>query len=232
MGRCRTLRCAWGVPIIHSVELKRASGAHGQPGTLGDLLHADPAAPAIYEDEWVRLVQSIVAGDQHALRALYERTHRLVFTLAIRITGNRETAEEIALDVFHDVWRRAVHYDPKGGSVVGWIMNQTRSRAIDRLRFDHRQKRVSPSLDQAQRTQVDLLEPSDAVAAAQRRSALENALAALTRNERQAIEVAFFGELSYSETAARLDQPVGTVKTRIRTALAKLRDAIGSEGDR
>ena len=62
----------------------------------------------------------------------------------VRITGNRETAEELTLDVFHDVWRRASTYDVKGGSVVGWIMNQARSRAIDRVRFDHRKKRVTP----------------------------------------------------------------------------------------
>ena len=71
-----------------------------------------------------------------------KRTHRIVFTLMVRITNNRETAEELTLDVFHDVWRRASTYDPAGGSVVGWIMNQARSRAIDRLRFEQRKKRV------------------------------------------------------------------------------------------
>jgi len=80
--------------------------------------------------DWVRLVDSIAAGDQQALRALYERTHRIVFTLVMRICGNREMAEELTLDVFHDVWRRSGQYDPKGGSVVGWIMMQARSRAI------------------------------------------------------------------------------------------------------
>ena len=87
--------------------------------------------------------RSIAAGDQLALHALYERTHRIVFTLIVRITNNRETAEELTLDVFHDVWRRASSYDPAGGSVVGWIMNQARSRAIDRLRFEQRKKRVN-----------------------------------------------------------------------------------------
>jgi DNA-directed RNA polymerase specialized sigma24 family protein len=69
--------------------------------------------------------------------------HRIVFTLIVRITNNRETAEELTLDVFHDVWRRAANYDPATGSVVGWIMNQARSRAIDRLRFEHRKKRFN-----------------------------------------------------------------------------------------
>ena len=104
----------------------------GPKGTLGDLLYADKAKTPVPERDWVRLVESIAAGDQRALHALYERTHRIVFTLIIRMTNNRETAEELTLDVFHDVWRRASTYDSAGGSVVGWIMNQARSRAIDR----------------------------------------------------------------------------------------------------
>jgi RNA polymerase sigma-70 factor (ECF subfamily) len=101
--------------------------------TLGDVLYAKSNAPAS-EQDWVRLVQSIAAGDQLALHALYERAHRPVFTLIIRITANREIAEELTVDVFHDVWRRAAGYDAANGTVLGWIMNQARSRAIDRLR--------------------------------------------------------------------------------------------------
>ena len=75
---------------------------------------------------------------------LYERAHRAVFTFVMRITANRETAEEVTLDVFHDVWRRASRYQEADGTVLGWIMNQARSRAIDRLRFEQRKKRVQP----------------------------------------------------------------------------------------
>ena len=92
--------------------------------------------------EWRELVEAVAAGDQFALRALYDRTHRLVFTLTMRILGNHASAEEVTLDVFHDVWRRASTYDGTGGSVLGWIMNQARSRAIDRLRFEGRKKRT------------------------------------------------------------------------------------------
>ena len=119
---------------------------HGRPEcetrTLGDLLYANKTTRRVSEQEWVGLVRAIAAGDEQALHALYEQTHRIVFTLTMRITGNRETAEELTLDVFHDVWRRASAYDPASGSVVGWMMNQARSRAIDRLRFEQRKKRV------------------------------------------------------------------------------------------
>jgi RNA polymerase sigma-70 factor (ECF subfamily) len=199
------------------------------PGTLGDLLYADKAKMPVSEKDWVGLVQSIGAGDQLALRALYDRTHRLVFTLIMRITNNRETAEELTLDVFHDVWRRAVNYDAAGGSVVGWILNQARSRAIDRVRFEQRKKRVNPHADDP--LTATLTSGSDeAFELSEQRRLLRNALAVLTPDERQAIETAFFAELSHAEAAAWLSQPVGTVKTRIRSALEKLRQALGTEG--
>lgn len=208
------------------MSLKHTSGDRAAaPTTLGDLLYADRSESPT-EEEWVRLVQSVAAGDQRALRALYERTHRLVFTLAMRISNNRETAEEITLDVFHDVWRRSSKYDAKGGSVLGWIMNQARSRAIDRVRYDQRKKRVpdGPGLDDARPIQVP--EPGAAMETTRRHSSLHDALTALTSGERLAIETAFFCELSYSGTAVRLGQPLGTVKTRIRSALTKLRIAL------
>ena len=93
---------------------KPAPGGHDDSTTLGDLLYPDRSEASIPEDDWVRLVESIAAGDQQALRALYERTHRLVFTLAMRICGIREMAEEVTLDVFHDVWRRSARIRPEG----------------------------------------------------------------------------------------------------------------------
>lgn len=204
--------------------------------TLGDLLYGDSTAP-ISEQDWAQLVQSMAAGDQQALRTLYERSHRMVFTLVMRIAGHREMAEELTVDVFHDVWRRSAEYDPVGGSVLGWIMMQARSRAIDRVRFEQRKKRA-PDGDAHHGGDGDgggdtgaAGGPADAIHARQRNTRLHQALAALTADERQAIETAYFAELSYAETANRLAQPLGTVKTRVRSALAKLRDALGDEGE-
>jgi DNA-binding NarL/FixJ family response regulator len=116
------------VPAIRDLVARRA--ALTTP-TLGDLLYANKAKPPVSEKEWVGLVRSTAGGDLSALETLYTRTHRIVFTLLVRIIKNRETAEELMGDVFHDVWRRASGYDPAEGSVVGWIMNQARSRATD-----------------------------------------------------------------------------------------------------
>jgi RNA polymerase sigma-70 factor (ECF subfamily) len=207
------------------LELERAEPS---PATLGDVLYADRSKRVEAETAWVALVQSIAAGDQLALHALYERTHRVVFTLIMRITSNRETAEELTVDVFHDVWRRASRYDASNGTVLGWIMNQARSRAIDRLRFDHRKKRLDPDRD-ASSVAVEATESQDALELEERRRALQAALAVLTPDERRAIESAFFSELTYAEVAARLNQPLGTVKTRIRSGLHKLRQALAPE---
>lgn len=200
----------------------------GTIATLGDLLYADRAKTRPSEREWVELVRSIAAGDQHALHALYGRMHRLVFTLIMRISHNRETAEELTLDVFHDIWRRASTYDPAGGTVVGWVMNQARSRALDRLRFEQRKKRTNPFTE-------DPLLPATAsdseelLDLKQQSRILQKAFAVLTLDERTAIEAAFFSELTYTEVATRLCQPLGTVKTRIRSGLAKLRQTLDTD---
>jgi RNA polymerase sigma-70 factor (ECF subfamily) len=196
-----------------------------QPRTLGDLLYANQAKRSASEKEWGDLVQSIAAGDQLALHSLYEQTHRIVFTLIVRITNNRETAEELTVDVFHDVWRRASTYDPAGGSVVGWIMNQARCRAIDRLRFDQRKKRVNNYADTPSTT-TEANDPEEAFDLEEQGRLLRAALEELTPQERQVIETAFFSELTYNEVAEQLNQPLGTVKTRIRSGLGKLRQTL------
>ena len=196
------------------------------PATLGDVLYAKSKAPEP-ERDWAALVQSIAAGDQLALHALYERAHRPVFTLIMRITASRETAEELTIDVFHDVWRRASGYDAANGTVLGWIMNQARSRAIDRLRFETRKKRRHGH-DEQSLTEV-AADPLDVLEQREQRESLRVALATLTPNERQAIETTFFAGLTYAEAAARLNQPVGTIKTRIRSGLHKLRHMLTAE---
>jgi RNA polymerase sigma-70 factor (ECF subfamily) len=102
----------------------------GAPAMLGDLLYARQSTH-VSEQEWVDLVRSIADGDQAALHALYERAHRLVYTLAVQITMSLERSEEVVLDVFQDIWRSAARYDPQNGTVLGWIMNLARARSLD-----------------------------------------------------------------------------------------------------
>lgn len=216
------------VPVLRKTPTDNSQGEH--PGTtLGDLLYADTAKTRVAEEDWLAHVEAIAAGDQLALHALYERAHRIVFTLVMRLTCNRETAEELTVDVFHDVWLRAAEYNPQSGTVVGWIMNQARSRAIDRLRFDGRKKRVNPFPVEQEHEPHAPADP-DLVMLREQGVQLRTGLAGLTADERQAIETAFFSELTYAQVAERLGEPLGTVKTRIRTGLAKLRRSM-DDGD-
>ena len=201
-------------------------GAKKAPATLADVLYAKTKV-LVAEHDWAALVRSIAAGDQTALHALYERAHRPVFTLIMRITANRETAEELTIDVFHDVWRRAARYDAVNGTVLGWIMNQARSRAIDRLRFESRKKR-SASGDEQPLAEV-AADPRDLLELGEQVRSLRVALETLTPDERLAIETTFFAGLTHAQAAARLNQPLGTIKTRIRSGLQKLRRALTAE---
>ena len=174
------------------------------PKTLGDVLYSGTSSDPVSEQEWFELVRAIAAGDQVALHALYERSHRLVFTLLMRLTGRREMAEELTLEVFHDVWRRAYRYDPGEGTVVGRLMNQARSRALARLRSEQRKTDEKAQFEDERR-------------------ALHAALDSLAPEERQAIEAAFFSELTHAEVALRLNQSVETVRARIDCGLHQLR---------
>ena len=196
------------------------------PATLGDVLYAKSRA-LVPEQDWATLVHSIAGGDQLALHALYERAHRIVFTLIMRITANRETAEELTIDVFHDVWRRASGYDAANGTVLGWVMNQARSRAIDRLRFESRKKRSGGG--EGEPFAAAAADPCDLLAMREQTQSLRAALATLTSDERQAIETTFFAGLTHAEAAERLNQPLGTIKTRIRSGLHKLRRTLTAE---
>jgi RNA polymerase sigma-70 factor (ECF subfamily) len=125
------------------------------------------------------------------------------------------------------IWRRASDYHAAKGTVLGWIMNQARSRAIDRLRFEGRKKRsedgdVQPLTEAA-------ADPRDVLEEREQRGSLRAALAALTPDERRAIETTFFAGLTHAEAAARLNQPLGTIKTRIRSALHKMRRTVAAE---
>jgi RNA polymerase sigma-70 factor, ECF subfamily len=215
----------WKCAIVLGVSAARDPESKAK--TLGDLIYADKTKVRVTEDEWLNRVRSIAAGDQLALHSLYEQTYTLVFTLILRIVGNRETAEELALDVYHDVWRRASAYDPAGGSVIGWIMNQARSRAIDQVRFQERKKRVKVHADDPLARPADR-DPQQSCQFEEQSQMLRSALDMLTVEERKVIETTFWGEMTYQQTAEQLNQPLGTVKTRIRSGLKKLRQALAS----
>jgi RNA polymerase sigma-70 factor (ECF subfamily) len=215
--------------VLINLSVMAEKGPQESPATLGDVLYSKSKA-LVTEQDWAALVRSIAAGDQLALHALFKRSHRVVFTLILRITANRESAEELTIDVFHDVWRGASGYDPAKGTVLAWIMNQARSRAIDRLRFESRKRRTHSGDVQSQADAV--ADPHDVLELREQGESLRAALAALTPDERQAIETTFFAGLTHAEAAARLNEPLGTIKTRIRSGLHKLRRALAGDAEK
>lgn len=173
------------------------------------------------------LLARIADGDQAALGELYDRFSRPLFATVHRILNDQREAEDIVHDAFVAVWQKAADYNPERGSAFSWVMTLTRNRALDRVRS---RKRRSELL--AKSAPADLgydQTPPDVAHAAdlgERGAAVRQAFAELPPEQRQAIELAYFSGLTQQEISERLQQPLGTVKARIRRGLLKLRDLI------
>ena len=179
-------------------------------------MHADQAQVTD-----VNLLHSIARRDEAALRSLYDRYRLILFGLLVRILGSREEAEDILQEVFIQVWRRAADFDELRGKPFTWLVTLARSRAIDRLRLLGARDRVAVA---AAREAPE--EASDAALDALRseqRQIVAEALAELPEEQRRALVLAYFDGLTQSEIAAQLGSPLGTVKTRIRSGMIKLR---------
>src|SRR5688572_2341682 len=186
--------------------------------------------PALEDDR--AAVDRMARGDAAAVADLYDRHARAVYSLALRMLADAAEAEDVVQDVFTQAWRQARLYDPARAPVVGWLLVIARARTLDRLRA--RRARIAPAgagPDPA--TIVDLTPRPDLQATGPDRwSRVRAALGALNAAQREAIELAYFSGLSQSDIAARLEQPLGTVKTRIRSGLLKLRELLrGSLGE-
>lgn len=181
------------------------------------------------EPNWSECIRRVAAGDREALGELYDQSSPFVYGLALRILRNRADAEEVTLDVFTQVWRAAKTYDGRRGSVLAWLATLARSRALDRLRARAHWDWLT-ELDEAEQLRSD---PPARQAGwlAEQRLLVEGALAELPLEQRDLIELAYFAGFSHAELAARTGLPLGTVKTRIRLAMMKLRELLASEID-
>jgi len=173
-------------------------------------------------------MQRVRAGDQRALEQLYDRHSGLMYSAAMRILGRVPDAEEALQEAWVQAWNRADSYDPARGAVAAWLLTLVRSRAIDRLRSRGSRQRTEQALAaQPVREAVDEV-PANAVQR-QLQERVNAALAALGPQQRQVLELAYFGGLSQSEIAAQLSAPLGTVKSWARQGLLKLRELLPEE---
>lgn len=187
----------------------------------------DTAESRKRDQEFADLVRKIAEGDQSALATLYDSTNRLVYGLILRVLNDAGAAEEVLLDVYTQVWRQAAAYDSSRGAPLAWLTTIARSRAIDRLRSGWQDQRRKEPLDAiGDAASVDA-NPEETTVAAERKRLVREALAQLTPEQREVIELAYYSGLSHSEIAAKLNQPLGTVKTRTRLGMMKLKEALG-----
>jgi RNA polymerase sigma-70 factor (ECF subfamily) len=172
------------------------------------------------------LLERIRDRDAAALDVLYGRYSAPVNSLVWKVLQNAEEAEDVTLDVFWQIWRQADRYDASRGAPPAWIFTVARSRAIDRLRARHRREDRTVSFDDPA-VKLDPLDeeasPDQVASFRQTRDAVRQALSSLSPAQREAVELAFFRGLTHVEIAAKLKQPLGTVKTRIRQGLIRLR---------
>jgi len=174
--------------------------------------------------EDARLISAMSQGDRSALATLYDRYSALLLAVATRILGERREAEDLVHDVLLEVWRQCADYDGSRGSVRAWMLVRLRSRALDRKKSVGATRVIAVDPEKLNEQREVLNEDP---AFAPDRTAIRRALAALPEDQRTVLELGYFEGLSSSEIAARIDAPIGTVKSRVAAALAKLRAGLG-----
>ena len=173
-----------------------------------------------------RALEGMARGEHGALAELYDRHGRLVFSLALRVLRDQGDAEDVVQEVFSQAWRQASRYESSRGHVVAWLMNLARSRAIDKLRSRRARPETGASDVEADRM-LDLAPPVDEqLALSDQAERIRTAVGQLSLVQRVAIELAFYEGLTHVEIAERLELPLGTVKTRIRQGLSKLKERL------
>lgn len=171
------------------------------------------------------LLHSITNGDEAALASLFDRYRSILFSIIVRIVISREEAEDVLQEVFLQVWNKARDFDESRGKAFTWLATLARSRSIDRLRSLGARERA---VDEATRETVDVVSDAEIDSMyAEKRKRVQHALAQLPEEQRRVLLMAYFEGCSQSEIADRLNTPLGTVKTRMRSGMIRLRELFG-----
>jgi RNA polymerase sigma-70 factor, ECF subfamily len=176
------------------------------------------------------LVRKIGMGDRASFEEFYARFSGLIYSTALKVLANEADAQDVAQDVLFMIWEKAPMYDPARGKPLTWAITMTRNKAIDRLRSQQRRNRLRDDV-QRESDQDDFVtntEPLDVLESCERGELLRSAVMKLSGEQREAIEMAYFRGLTQQEIASRLDEPLGTVKARIRRGMLRLKKIISS----
>lgn len=184
---------------------------------------ADAESPPTQED----LLRGVANGDESAFEALYDDVSPIVFGLVRKVLRDEAQSEEVTQEVFVEVWEQAGRFDPARGKAVSWICTLAHRRAIDRVRASQasRERDMRQGIKEFQESYDDVQDTVELRADGER---VNKALETLSEAQREAIRLAYYGGYSHSEVAGLLQVPVGTVKTRIRDGMIKLRDTLGA----
>ncbi len=184
--------------------------------------------PANDLDAEIALLQRVALGDRVSFETLYDRFSGVLFSTAHRVLNNQEAAEDVLQDVFIQIWEKAPLYDPARGKPMTWAVTLTRNKAIDRLRSTVRRNRLHDDVEREAETfaQFDDRSSFDALAAGETNQIVRDAIQKLSKDQREAIELAFLSSLTQTEIAERLNEPLGTIKARIRRGMMKLRELL------
>jgi RNA polymerase sigma-70 factor (ECF subfamily) len=178
------------------------------------------------EESQALLLRRIAARDRHALAELYDQFATVLFSTSVRILSDTHEAEEVIQDVFVQIWNKASTFDPEAGAPFHWALTITRNRCIDRLRARQRRFRLLDELGDAVADSTAHDGKGADALGEDEVQAVRSAVYGLPREQRQAIEMAFFGGMTQLEIAEALNQPLGTIKARIRRGMLKLRDGL------
>lgn len=172
------------------------------------------------------LISKIAKGCESALKKLYDNTISQVYGLAYKIVNNKPDADEVAMDVFKQIWNKAADYQPGRGSPSAWLITVTRSRAIDKIRSDTKRRTTNEALlnDSVDNSPL----PDETSSVREKREFIEKALSKLSPQQRRSIELAYFKGLSQSEISKEMNEPLGTVKSWMRTGMMRLRDILAA----
>jgi RNA polymerase sigma-70 factor (ECF subfamily) len=179
-------------------------------------------------DSDLALIHRVVARDENALALLYDRYSALVCAVVTRILRDASAAEEILQDVFYQLWRTAARFDPARGSLPGWLLVVARNRAISRLRQRGPDRHEDDSSETLESTVPEPFPLESAIAQQQMMGKVKGALQTLPVEQRQAVELAYFEGMTHSEIAKKTGDPLGTVKTRLRSAVEVLKRTLQS----
>lgn len=176
-----------------------------------------------------QLLKAISKGESWAMAALYDRYARLVFSLALRMLGEPRAAEEMMQEVLLKVWRSANTYDRKRGKLSSWLLGIAHNQCVDELRRRRARPPAGADLDSIRELPADTEDPLTAAAQSIEHARAVQALARISPDQRTVIELAYYRGLAHSEIAEKLGLPLGTVKTRLRLGLLKLREILQDE---